>query len=180
MKGIASHFAILSETEIARQTVLLFNSNNTLINKYALSDLSVETSGTMFVDGLVSLPIVSVSKYLNKNELLALQNNFQVLRPENEFGYMPNDLRPVLIDFATEDYFECYRSIKQNFEKIAMIDLFDFVKAATTRPAQIVGLQSTIDIGSNYRLTAWENVDFKHRRLKHDTRPVKLNLFENY
>lgn len=61
-----------------------------------------------------------------------------------------------------------------------MIDLFEFVKAATTRPAQIIGLQSTIDIGSNYRLTAWENVDFMHRRLKHDTRPVKLNLFENY
>lgn len=180
MKGIASHFAILSETEIVRQSVLLFDSNNELLNIYALSDLSVETSGTMFVDGLVSMPIVSVSKHLQHDALVEIKMNYQLLSTENDFVYNANDTRPLLVDFATEDYFECYRCMKLNFEKMAQADLFDFVKAATVRPANIVGTESKIELGRCYRLTAWENVDFFNRRLKHDTRPVKLNLFEKY
>lgn len=180
MKGIASHFAILSETEIARQSVLLFNSKNELLNIYALSDLSVETSGTMFVDGLVSLPIISVSKHLHNNALEALKMNFQLLSPENNFRFRANDVRPLLVDFATEDYFECYRCMKQYFENFAQVDLFDFAKAATIGAAKIVGMESKIELGRTYRLTAWENVDFINRRLKNNSRPVKLNLFENY
>lgn len=180
MKGIASHFAILSETEIARQSVLLFNSKNELLNIYALSDLSVETSGTMFVDGLVSMPIVSVSKHLKHDALVDIIKNYQLLSVDNDFAYNENDTRPLLVDFATEDYFECYRCMKHYFVNFAQVDLFDFVKAATIGAAKIVGMDSKIELGRTYRLTAWENVDFFNRRLKNNSRPVKLNLFENY
>ena len=178
MKGIASHFALLNENDIARKSVLLFDNNYKLLNIYALSDLSVETSGTLFVDGLVSLPIVSVSMRVDSEQWEQINKNYQIIGLHNAFGYNNADPRPLLVDFASEDNFECYRNIQKFFGNFAAVNLFEFVKAATVRPALLTTLTTKIEIGKPYQLIAWQTVDLLNGRLKQHTRPAKLTLFE--
>jgi hypothetical protein len=131
MKRLSSQLIITESAEILRNSIVQITDVS--ISYHNILDENHETAHTVFYDGIISLPIISLTKRgINKSEI---ENCGYILIPFENFIKEKNvEDKKIIIDFGTEDLLIINSLLKKNNRKLNHFDSCFFIIACTVSP----------------------------------------------
>lgn len=131
MKCLSSQLIITESSEILRNSYVRFD--NLGLSYHNVLTKNHETARTIFQDGIISPPVISVSKLrICKSEIE--KSGYELLSFEDLILRKKLENRKTIIDFATEEVLIINRLIKNNYKNLSNINSLDFIIACTVSP----------------------------------------------
>lgn len=172
----ASQFTFCSPHQILRQAVVEQNAFNVITAIFSLDSSNVEPDHTLFLDGIISIEIISLSKNTRTENISALISDYQYIylgdtTPSHEISPTKKNL---LLDFGSDDYEEINKKISLINKYLFHFSVFDIIAACTYYPALILKMSNTLEVNYCSRLVLWENIDLQNKQITHQTRIRKI------
>ncbi len=168
MGAIASQLIITESGEMLRNSIVTYNANLQTIEYAGIFDGIHERANTVYYDGVISPPIVSLALFkvacsekcmFEYIDLIACPN--PILNPAQKYIFDIHSQNPVdLAAFLSENY-----SLFLNFSIAHLIAAF------TSFPAQVMP-----NLPSNTRLL-WQNIDLVEKKITPITKIKVINSF---
>lgn len=177
MNRFTSQLVFCSPDRILRRTVIEQDDNQLIKNLISLDDQSVETSNTLFFDGILSAGITSLKQNCNTEELNQLTADYQYVDLHNLISEVEicNDKKPLVLDFGCSDIVEINKLFISNIDFLSEYSVFEIIAACVYYPAKILRKQTGIDINSETPIILWQNVDLVNKLITSKTRMKNLN-----
>ncbi len=167
MKRVASHFVVLAPEDIRRNAVVELDDNSVLTQVFDLNDSHVESAHTLFFDGIISAPIVSLSSHVDEDKIIELTTNYHFIDFSKEIStkeILPNG-KPLLIDFGTEIPLEINAILPKLSIVLSAFSVFEIISACVFYPALLLTGSSPLEIGVRTSLIIWQNADLLNKTL---------------
>ena len=177
MIRVGSQLTFCSPEKILRRTALELDEQNAIISIYSLDDGTVETSQTLFFDGILSKGIVSLKQHISREDTFSLLQNYQYLDlSENvPLSAIIQTAKPLIIDFGTKLPNEINNLIPLLASVFTEFSIFDIIAACTYYPSIILGRIAELTENSIAQIVLWENVDLIEKRLTINTSIRSIN-----
>jgi len=147
--------------------VVEVDEQNVIRSIYSLDDRNVETSQTLFFDGILSRGIVSVKQHISKADTYSLMQNYQYLdiSENNLLSQIVLTTKPLIMDFGTMLPNEINKLIPFLASVFTELSIFDIIAACTYYPSLFLGWTAGLTENSIAQLVLWENVDLIEKKL---------------
>jgi hypothetical protein len=131
MKRLSSQLIITESAEVLRNSIVQISEID--INYHSVVDGNHETAHTIFFDGIISPPIISLTKCgINKSEI---ENcGYELILFEDLIKEKSVEDKKIIIDFGTEDLLIINTILKNNNNKLNNFDSTYFIIACTASP----------------------------------------------
>ncbi|MEI8085420.1 MAG: hypothetical protein WCG93_04300 [Paludibacter sp.] len=172
MRRIASQYTFCSPQQILRRMVVEQDDHNVVKRLFSLDDSIVESSQTLFFDGIISTDIVSLKQIfpsVNVTQLLENYNYIDFSILPTSFQIIPTE-KPLLLDFNTQNSEVINQILPQITDKLAQFSVFEIIAACTYFP--LFALERPTTLGDTYigKLLLWENVDLPNKKITEHSR----------
>ena len=171
MKRVASHFVVLAPDDIRRNAAVELDGHGVLTNIFDLNDSHVESAHTLFFDGIISAPIVSLSSHVDEDKIIELTTNYHFIDFSKEIPtkeIIPNG-KPLLIDLGTENPLEINAILPKLSIVLSAFTVFEIISACIFYPALLLTGSSPLEIGVRTSLIIWQNADLVNKTLTEKT-----------
>jgi len=171
MKRMASHFVALAPDDIRRNAAVELDGHGVLTNIFDLNDGHVESAHTLFYDGIISAPVVSISSHCVADKILELTDNFHFVDFTKEIPtkeIIPNG-KQLIIDFGTENPLEINALLPKLSIVLSAFSVFEIVSACVFYPALLLTETSPLEIGVRTSLIIWQNADLVNKTFTEKT-----------
>jgi hypothetical protein len=157
MKRVAAHHIFCSPEHILKLSVIEQDNNDIITRIFSLNDNTAEPAHTIFYDGVITIPPVSLSEAncITDKKI----NDFTLLNAEKirSGEKILNNEKPLLIDFGTSDINKINEYLILLADRLIEFDVFEIINACTFRPANILGRTKTITEGIHSNLVNWKS-----------------------
>lgn len=175
LNRFASQFIFCSPFQILNRSVVEHN-NNIITRIFSLNDGNVESAQTLFVDGVISIGIVSVklnSPFVDIAQITEIYNYIDVTTISANQKIIPTN-KPLLLDFGTENIEEINFQLSQLFQSLNEFSAFEIIAACTYYPSILLNLPSVLAVNIFSKLTIWESIDLVKKKMTNYTRMRQL------
>lgn len=172
MLRIASQYIFCSPQQILSRMVVEQDEQNVITRLFGLDDCTVESSQTLFFDGIISIGIVSLKQNLlsiNSTQLLENYNYIDCLLIDNTQPIIPTD-KPLLLDFGSEIPDAINKFLPNIASVLSHFSVFEIIAACTYYPSLFLKQPVLLENGRSGKLQLWENVDLPNKKLTEYTR----------
>ncbi len=153
MKSLSSQLIITESAEILRNSVVQLTDAS--ISYHNILEDNHETAHTVFYDGIISPPIISVTKRgIHKSEIEKCE--YKLISFYDLAKEKLTESKKIIIDFGTEDLLIINNLIHSNKETLDYFDSINFITACTASPT--IFLKNTDKIFENRILWAGTNL----------------------
>ena len=177
MIRVGSQLMFCSPEKILRRTAVEVDDQNVVRSIYSLDDGNVETSQTLFFDGILSLKIVSLKQHISKEDTYSLLQNYQYLDVSENISIskIVPTIKPLIIDFGTNLPNEINKLIPLLASVFTELSIFDIIAACTYYPSIILGRTAELTENCIAQLVLWENIDLIEKKLTINTSVRGIN-----
>ncbi len=177
MNRFTSQLVFCSPDRILRSAVIEQDDNLFITNLISLDDQLVETSNTLFFDGILSGGITSLKQNCSGEELKQLTADFHYIDLRNLVSEVETsaDKKPLVLDFGSLDMVEMNKLFIGNIDFLSEYSVFEIIAACVYYPAKILRKQTGIDINSETPIILWQNVDLVNKLITNKARMKNLN-----
>jgi hypothetical protein len=172
MLRIASQYTFCSPQKILKRMVVEQDEKNVVKRLFSLDDSSVESSQTLFFDGVISMGFVSLKQNLpslNIALLLDVYNYIDLTTVSTSKAIIPNE-KPLLLDFYSNNPDDINQLLPQLTTLLAHFSLFEIIAASTYYPLYFMKQPAILDVNHIGKLLLWEGVDLHNKKITENTR----------
>ena len=171
MKRLSSQLVFCDANSLLRSTVVEQNDDNVITDIIDLSTRQSETAHTVFYDGVISGEIISLKQYLSNDQLLEITKGIVCLDLSeiNKTPFVFDKSSGFIVDFGTNNFSEINKLLKENFDVLSVITVFELINACTYFPQRLLGLSKHIAISNQTDLVLWEGVNLVSHALTPQT-----------
>ncbi len=158
MKRYFCQRIICSQNETVLNTVLEIDDNGIISRLIPFKDLTVETSSTIALNGIIAPEIFSIetrNERRPENTKHTENFNYQRLDTENDLQLSANNGKPLILDCGSELVSTVNSILQKHKDILSNIDLFEVIKAFTVYPAVALNQENEIKQGNPIKLTLW-------------------------
>ena len=172
MLRVASQYTFCSPQEIPSRMVVEQDDQNVVKRLFSLENSSVESSQTLFFDGVISIAIVSLKQNFPSINVAQLLENYNYIDLSSILITQPivRTEKPLLLDFNSDSA----DSINKFFPKITSIldhfSLFEIIAACTYFPLLFLNQPATLQAKYKGKIILWEGVDLPNKKITEHTR----------
>lgn len=173
MIRIASHFTFCSPEDIRRRAVIELDGQQTVTRLFSLDENTVESSRTLFFDGILSAEIISIKEL--GGSVGNLTANYNYVDFSNGIPAIINKVdKPLILDFGTSSPEKINKLLPELSVILAPYSTFEIIAACCYFPALALGV--TPELGENRKTTVllWENIDLINIKTTLQTRIRKI------
>jgi len=164
MKRIASQLTFCSPLEILCRTVVEQDEYKVVTRLFSLDENNVESSQTLFFDGIISAEIISVKENMILSEKIISDYKYIDVSGELPTVIIPSE-KSLLLDFGTNSVEKINYKFKSLAPALTSFSAFDIIAACTYFPALVVGKTASLSRNRNTRLLLWEGLDLVNKRI---------------
>lgn len=171
MKRLSSQLVFCDANSLLRSTVVEQNDDNVITDIIDLSTRQSETAHTVFYDGVISGEIISLKQYLSNDQLLEITKGIVCLDLSeiNKTPFVFDKSSGFIVDFGTNNFSEINKLLKENFDVLSVITVFELINACSYLPQRLLGLSKNIAISNQTDLVLWQGVNLVSRALTPQT-----------
>ena len=171
MKRVSSQLVFCDGNSLLRSTVVEQNDDNVITDIIDLLNQPSETAHTMFYDGVIAGEIVSLKECLSDDQLVEITKGmvYLDLSKWNNSSFVFERDSDLVVDFGTNNIDEINKMLKENFDTLSAITVFELINACTYFPQRLLGLSKHIAISNQTDLVLWEGVNLMSRALTPQT-----------
>lgn len=171
MKRVSSQLVFCDGNRCLRSTVVEQNDDNVITDIIDLSTRQSETAHTVFYDGVISGEIISLKQYLSNDQLLEITKGivYLDLSEINKTPFVFDKSSGFIVDFGTNNFSEINKLLKENFDVLSVITVFELINACSYLPQRLLGLSKNIAISNQTDLVLWQGVNLVSRALTPQT-----------
>jgi len=139
---------------------------------FSLDDTSVESSHTLFFDGVISTRIVSLKQHfptLNIAQILESYNYIDLSSISDGSSIFPQE-KPLLLDFNSNAPGNINQILPQFASTLANFSLFEIIAACTYFPILFLEQPANLEVNHIGKLLLWEGVDLPNKKITQHTR----------
>ncbi len=167
MKRLSSHLIITETAEVLRNSVVELSDNNP--NYFNIFDNNHESAHTLFCDGIISPPIISLNfRNINKNEIE--NNGYELILISDLINGNKKFQNKYIFDFETEDLPTINKLIKTHFGHISSINSIELIVACTVLPRVILS-KTNYDYNSR---VMWSGTNLADKKITGQTSVSKV------
>jgi hypothetical protein len=169
VNSYTSHIILTENAEVLRNSAIHFLDNEIRISE--IFNNTHETENTLFCDGIISPPIISLSlrKITNSNFPAC---NYKILNI-NELNTPIISVQNKIIDFGTEIIPEINSLLLQKIHFLKAISSIDFILSCTSISLSVLKLRTDIITIPNY--VNWRATDLINKNLTDESAVVELH-----
>ena len=168
MTSLSSHIILTQSAQVLRNSAIHFSEDEIRVS--GIFEGTHESANTIFCDGIISPPIISISQRNNLNTALT-NSEFKVLNL-NTLHLPLSDLQNTIIDFGTENISEINLILQQKSSFLAAVSSIDFILACTVYP--LLELNNRNIDYNNCRWILWTDTDLINKQLTQNTEIKEL------
>jgi len=169
---VASQLTFCSPQQVLSRTVVEQDELNIIKAIFSLDESSVESSHTLFYDGIISAEIVSVKHQATKSDFDKLISDYQYI---DLTGSIPEvkihrTTKPLLLDFGTNEIETINLKLSILAPLLETFSALEIIAACTFYPAILCEINSALVEDRKTDLLLWENVDLVNKRITPETK----------
>lgn len=167
MTRIGSQLVFCSPNCILRRTAVERDERNCVTTLISLDDSFVESSHTLFFDGIISAEIVSLKQHLKPEKIAELVKDYRYYDFSKDVPSVDTSIpeKAYLFDFGTNSNSEVSTKLTTLAKLHPGISVFDIIAACVYYPALVLGLPGELTVTRNTELILWENIDLVSKLL---------------
>ena len=171
MLRIASQYTFCSPQQILRRMVVEQDEHNVVKRLFSLDDSSVESSQTLFFDGIISTDIVSLKQNLPSKAIAQLLENYNYIDLSTIMPTLPIIPleKPLLLDFNSNNP----KIINQLLPRLASIfahfSIFEIIAACAYFPTLLMERPAKLTETYIGNLLLWEGADLPNKKITEKT-----------
>ena len=171
MKRLSSQLVFCDANSLLRSTVVEQNDDNVITDIIDLSTRQSETAHTVFYDGVISGEIISLKQYLSNDQLLEITKGIVCLDLSeiNKTPFVFDKSSGFIVDFGTNNFSEINKMLKENFDALSAITVFELINACSYLPQRLLGLSKNIEVSHQTDLVLWQGVNLVSHALTPQT-----------
>lgn len=171
MKRVSSQLVFCDGNSLLRSTVVEQNDDNVITDIIDLLNQPTETAHTVFYDGVISGEIISLKQYLSNDQLLEITKGIRYidLSEINKTPYVFDKSSDLVVDFGTNNIDKINKLLKENFDSLSAITVFELINACSYLPQRLLGLSKNIEVSHQTNLVLWQGVNLVSRALTPQT-----------
>ena len=176
MTRVASQLTFCSPQQILRHTVVEQDDTKVLISLFGLESQQVESAHTLFYDGIISMPVVSLKQHISSITVAGLVANYQYfdLTTTPLLGLITPSNKPLVLDFGTTDRTDFNRLLQLSYPLLRAFSIFEIIAACVYYPALLMGLHCSMEEGVSTELILWQGVDLVNKKLTQTTAILEI------
>lgn len=161
MKRVSSQLVFCNGNKLLRSTVVEQNDDNVVTDIIDLSNQPSETAHTMFYDGVIAGEIVSLKQYLSDDQLVEIAKEMVYVDLSQWYNtpFVFDRSSDLVIDFGTNNIDEINKMLKENFDTLSAITVFELINACSYLPQRLLGLSKNIEVSLQTDLVLWQGVN---------------------
>jgi hypothetical protein len=163
MKRAASQITFCSPDKILRRNVVELNELGVISGFFSLDDNHVESSQTLFYDGIISAEIMSFKEQASTTENLSEYNYYDLS------DKLPTSIeateRPLILDFGTNTNKEISTKLQSMAPALEVFSIFEIIAACCYFPAEALGKEASLEISHETKPILWEKTDLVNKRI---------------
>lgn len=128
--NLSSQLIVTETGEVLRNSLVSYNTQTALNEYRPIMQSTHESAHTMFYDGIISPPILS----LHQREIKHEKTNYDYCHFIELSASIATGTKPLVIDFDTEDVHEINRILSKNYALFQHIPLIDFILSVSVHP----------------------------------------------
>ena len=163
MRRAASQITFCSPDKILRRNVVELNEQGTISRLFSLDDNRVESSQTLFYDGIISSEIISLKERSIITEKLS-GYNYVDLSNELPTTFEATN-KPLILDFGTNSNEKVTKKLQILTPVLDAFSIFEIIAACCYFPAEAIGETASLHINRKTKPILWEKVDLVNKRI---------------
>lgn len=171
---IASQLTFCSPQELLKRTVVEQNQQGVITGLFSLDNNLVESSRTLFFDGIISAEIISLKA--NSNDYAALISDYHYVDLANDLPakIIPSD-KPLILDFGTDSPVLINRFLESLVSALDAYSIEEIIAACTYYPALLLETEARLCINRKTGIVLWEGTDLVNKLITTNTRIRKMS-----
>ena len=162
MKRLSSQLIITETAELLKNSIVEISENS--VSYHSIFDGNHEKTNTVFYDGILSPPIVSLSmRAINRKEIE--QRGFNIFRFEDFEAENLLEDKKCIVDFGTEDLLIINDLIRRKQNLLCHFNSIDFIIACTALPCFFI----TNTDRNNAKRILWTNTNLIAKKITGQT-----------
>jgi hypothetical protein len=163
MRRAASQITFCSPDKILRRNVVELNEQGTISRLFSLDNNRVESSQTLFYDGIIS------------SEIISLKERSIIIKELSDYNYidlsgeLPTTIevtnKPLILDFGTNSNEKVTRVLQMLTPILEAFSIFEIIAACCYFPAEAIGETAKLDINRKTKPILWERADLVNKRI---------------
>jgi len=172
MVCIGSQLTFCSPGNILRRTAVEKDERDVVSRIFSLDESHVESSHTLFYDGIISSEIVSLKQHVSSEKIAELTTGYHYIdfSEANISAKISDDMSPVIFDFAGSTLNEINRKLTVIAQQCSAIPIFDVIAGCVFYPALLLGYEAQLTKGRQTKLLLWEHTDLVNKTLTVSTK----------
>jgi hypothetical protein len=159
MKRIAAQLVVVDAGVLCRNLVIEQDENQTISKLIDLSTQNVETSGTIFHNGILSPEFFSLVPFVDLQTSDYLKYDIYVYSEGSFKLHQKGNSDKLIIDCGTDNPNIINQILTENYSFFIQFDLITIIEALTINPALAAGKTNYLKPGYNSKIMLWENCD---------------------
>jgi hypothetical protein len=169
---VASQLTFCSPQQVLRRAVVEQDELKIIKAIFSLDESSVESSHTLFYDGIISAEIISAKSHATKCEFDKLIIDYQFIDlteniPKTKFNRTE---RPLILDFGTNEIDAINLKMAILAPLLKTFSALEIIAACTYYPAILCGINPALAENRKTDLLLWENLDLVNRQIALETK----------
>lgn len=176
MARFSSQLIFCSPNEILRRSVVEINEQNIIKSIFSLDNTNVESSNTLFFDGIISASGVQLRREILSEKLESIKMDYQYFNLEyleNSNKITPNN-KPLLLDFSSNSADIIYTLICKYADILEDFSTFDIISGLVYHPAIVNGQDVSLKPQHESQLWLWQNTNLVSKKMTRNTHIQKL------
>ena len=171
MKRVSSQLVFCDGNSLLRSTVVEQNDDNVITDIIDLSTRQSETAHTVFYDGVISGEIISLKECLSDDQLVEITKGmvYLDLSKWNNSSFVFERDSDLVVDFGSNNIDEINKMLKENFDTLSAITVFELINACSYLPQRLLGLSKNIEVSHQTDLVLWQGVNLVSHALTPQT-----------
>jgi hypothetical protein len=174
-----SQLTFCSPEKILRRTVVEQDDHQVITRIFSLDDGNVESSQTLFFDGIVSAEIISLKQNVRVETLINLLKGYQYLDLSGDIPScrIQKTDKPLVVDFGTNSTENINILLPLIVPVISEFSIFDIIAGCTYYPSLLLGRTAGLEVNMKMSLILWENIDLIKKEITFSTCIREMNRF---
>ena len=174
-----SQLTFCSPGKILTRTVVEQDDHQVITRFFSLEDGNVESSQTLFFDGIVSAEIISLKQNGLSESITSKLLNYEYLDLTGDISFtgIKKTDRPLVLDFGTNTPENINIMLPLIVPVMSAFTIFDIIAGCTYYPSLLLGRKGGMEENMKIRLMLWENVDLIKKEITFNTCIRDMNRF---